>query len=150
MAYRVRARTFVLSLAIAVLAAPLLSIPAASADPSVSLTKDVTVAAPPSSSFAGANSGDGWDVLFYGDRVFNIFHHGSQFVVDCHLQTDGSHCDTVSNVSPWPKTVVSPDPAERIHHARALVGLDRRERRAISTAGRRGPPTGPAAWSAST
>jgi hypothetical protein len=94
----------------AVLAAPLLSIPAANAAPSVSLTKDVTVAAPPSSSFAGANSGDGWDVLFYGDRVFNIFHHGYQFLVDCHLQTDGSHCDTVSGISPWPKTVVSPDP----------------------------------------
>ena len=58
----------------------------------------------------GPNSGDGWDVLFYGDRIFNIFHHGSQFLVDCHLQTDGSHCDTVSSVSPWPKTVVSPDP----------------------------------------
>jgi hypothetical protein len=111
MAYRLRARTVVLSLAIAVVAAPLLSIPIASADAAVSLTKDVTVAAPPSSSFAGANSGDGWDVLFYGDRIFNVFHHGGEFRVDCHEQSDGSHCDTVSSVSPWPKTVVSTSPA---------------------------------------
>ena len=111
MAHRLRARTLVLSLAIAVLGAPLLSIPTAGADAAVSLTKDVIVAAPPSGSFAGANSGDGWDVLFYGERIFNVFHHGWQLSVDCHLQTDGSHCDTVSGVSPWPKTVVSPNPA---------------------------------------
>jgi hypothetical protein len=83
----------------------------AAADTLVSLTKDVTVSAPPSGSFAGADSGDGWDITFYRDRVFNIFHHGSQFVIDCHLQTDGSHCDTVGEISPWPKTVQSPDPA---------------------------------------
>ena len=76
----------------------------------VSLSKDVTVSAPPSGSFAGASTGDGWDVMFYQDRVFNVFHHGSQFFVDCHLQTDGSHCDTVEGVSPWPKLVSSPDP----------------------------------------
>jgi hypothetical protein len=76
----------------------------------VSLIKDVTVSAPPSGSFAGAASGDGWDVMFYRDRIFNLFHHGQYFVLDCHLQTDGSHCDTVGSVSPWPKTVSSPDP----------------------------------------
>ncbi|MDQ1382354.1 MAG: hypothetical protein QOJ71_3073 [Actinomycetota bacterium] len=82
----------------------------AGATSSVSLTKDVTVAAPPSGSFAGAGSGDGWDVLFYQDRAFNVFHHDWQFHIDCHLQSDGSHCDTVDGVSPWPKTVSSSDP----------------------------------------
>jgi hypothetical protein len=76
----------------------------------VSLIKDVIVSAPPSGNFAGASTGDGWDVMFYRDRIFNIFHHGSSFNVDCHLQTDGSHCDTVDTISPWPKTVTSADP----------------------------------------
>jgi hypothetical protein len=82
----------------------------ASATTVVSLTKDVTVSSPPSGSFAGATSGDGWDISFYRDRVFNVFHHGQQFLIDCHLQSDGSHCDTVEGISPWPKTVSSPDP----------------------------------------
>ncbi|MGC9671440.1 fibronectin type III domain-containing protein [Planosporangium sp. 12N6] len=46
---------------------------------------------------------------FYRDRVFNAFHHNStSYMVDCHNQSDGNHCDTVSGTSPWPKTVTGP------------------------------------------
>jgi hypothetical protein len=72
----------------------------------IQLTRDVTFPTPPASTFAGASSGDGWDVQFLGNRIYNVFHHNSSaYRVDCHLQSDGSHCDTVNGVSPWPKTV---------------------------------------------
>lgn len=75
----------------------------ASATSTVPLTKDVTVAAPPSSSFSTATSGDGWDVQFYGSRIFNIFHHNaSAYQIDCHEQSDGSHC---ADGASWPKTI---------------------------------------------
>jgi len=95
---------------IGVIAVQMSAVVPAAASTSVSLTKDVTVGSPPSGSFAGASSGDGWDVLFFGGSIYNIFHHGAQFILDCHSQTDGSHCDTVSGISPWPKTVSSPEP----------------------------------------
>ncbi|HEV7524843.1 MAG TPA: fibronectin type III domain-containing protein [Acidimicrobiia bacterium] len=107
---RARSLALVLCATFGVLAVQASMVAPASAVTSVSLTKDVTVGAPPSSSFVGASSGDGWDVLFFGDSIFNVFHHGSQFVVDCHLQADGSHCDTVGGISPWPKTVSSTEP----------------------------------------
>ena len=76
---------------------------AAHAASTVPLTKDVTVAAPPSASFSAATSGDGWDVQFYGSRIFNIFHHnGSAYQIDCHEQSDGSHC---ADGASWPKTI---------------------------------------------
>ena len=76
---------------------------AASAASTVQLTKDVTVAAPPSSSFSTATSGDGWDVQFYGSRIFNIFHHNAgAYQIDCHEQNDGSHC---ADGASWPKTI---------------------------------------------
>ena len=98
------------SLALAVVFFAGFGVPA-QAQPSttIQLTKEVTVPTPPASTFAGAASGDGWDVQFLGDRIFNVFHHNSNaYQVDCHLQSDGSHCDTVDGVSPWPKTVVDP------------------------------------------
>jgi hypothetical protein len=96
----------------------------AGAATTVTLTKDVTVAAPPSSSFAGASSGDGWDVAFYQDRVFNVFHHSAQYQIDCHLQTDGSHCDTVGGISPWPKTASDPDLGDFTSPAHASGWVD--------------------------
>lgn len=110
MQIRRSALVLVLSTVAGVIGAVPIAAPAG-ATTSVSLTKDIAVAAPPSGNFAGAGSGDGWDVSFYGDRIFNVFHHGSQYIVDCHLQTDGSHCDTVATISPWPKTVSSTDPS---------------------------------------
>ncbi len=75
------------------------SAPASAAPATVDLTRSVTVPTPPSSNFTGATSGDGWDVQFYEDRIFNVFHHNStSYQVDCHLQSDGTHCDTVGGV----------------------------------------------------
>src|SRR5689334_12571225 len=95
---RARSIALVLCSAIAVLTVQFATVLPANAVTSVSLTKDVTVGSPPSGTFAGASSGDGWDVVFSGDSIYNIFHHGTQFVLDCHSQTDGSHCDTVGGI----------------------------------------------------
>lgn len=87
------------------------------------VTKDLTLPAPPSTSFAGASSGDGWDVLFNGARVYNVFHHNaSNFQIDCHLQADGSHCDGTA----WPKTITDTSGATTLHfttpaHASGVV-----------------------------
>lgn len=52
-----------------------------------------TVAPVPSSTFSGSTGGDGWDVFFYDDFVFNIFHHnGGAIVLDCHLRSTGARC----------------------------------------------------------
>lgn len=87
------------------------SAPAQAVTNSVQLTRDVTVPTPPATSFAGATSGDGWDVQFLGDRIFNVFHHNpSVYQVDCHLQATGQHCDAAPDgTSPWPKTVTATD-----------------------------------------
>jgi uncharacterized repeat protein (TIGR01451 family) len=91
-------------LATLVTAASVLSLGSvANAATSVPLTKDVTVAAPPSSTFSSATSGDGWDVQFYGARIYNVFHHNSgAYQIDCHEQSDGSHC---ADGAAWPKTI---------------------------------------------
>lgn len=44
------------------------------------------------SGFSGSSGGDGLNLIFAGDRVFNIFHHNSSLVIDCHLTSDGSAC----------------------------------------------------------
>ena len=52
-----------------------------------------TVAPVPSSSFSGSTGGDGWDVFFYDDFVFNIFHHDNAKIrLDCHLRSTGGRC----------------------------------------------------------
>lgn len=87
------------------------SAPAQAVTSTVQLTRDVMLPTPPATSFAGATSGDGWDVQFLGDRIFNVFHHNSSaYQVDCHLQATGEHCDTAGDgTSPWPKTVTATD-----------------------------------------
>ena len=52
-----------------------------------------TVAAIPSSTFSGSTGGDGWDVFFSDDFVFNIFHHSDNIVLDCHSRTTGARCE---------------------------------------------------------
>lgn len=56
--------------------------------------------APPSSSFAGAQSGDGWGLSFSADKVYNVFHHAQTLQVDCHSQATGASCG-----GGYPKTV---------------------------------------------
>ena len=52
-----------------------------------------------SPSISGAGGGDGWDVFFAGDRVFNIWHHAaadwaspSTLYLDCHNRKTGAAC----------------------------------------------------------
>jgi hypothetical protein len=52
-----------------------------------------TVAPVPASTFTGSTGGDGWDVFFYENYVFNIFHHQNGFVaLNCLLRTTGQLC----------------------------------------------------------
>lgn len=45
------------------------------------------------SNFQGSSGGDGYDLTFAGDRVFNVFHHnGSQIQLDCHIKSTGASC----------------------------------------------------------
>jgi len=40
----------------------------------------------------GATGGDGYDVTFAQDRVYNQFHHNLSVNVQCHLQSNGNSC----------------------------------------------------------
>ena len=51
-----------------------------------------TTSAIPSSAFAGSTGGDGWDVFFSDDKVFNIFHHQDTLVLDCHVIATSTLC----------------------------------------------------------
>jgi hypothetical protein len=45
------------------------------------------------SNFQGSSGGDGYDLTFTNDRVFNVFHHNaSQIQLDCHLKATGASC----------------------------------------------------------
>ncbi|HZQ28985.1 MAG TPA: hypothetical protein VFA94_14915 [Acidimicrobiales bacterium] len=76
--------------------------PVAAADnQKVTYSATITVPAPPASNFAGASGGgDGWAVALTSSQLFNVFHHDSTLIVNCHNQSDASDC--------WsgPKTVV--------------------------------------------
>jgi len=44
-------------------------------------------------SFQGTSGGDGFDLTFAGDRVFNIWHHNATGInLDCHLKATGAAC----------------------------------------------------------
>jgi hypothetical protein len=102
-----RALTFVASLAVvsALALAPVSSATAAPASAVAQLSRTVTVPVAPATSFKGASSGDGWDVQFYGNRIFNVFHHNGRYQIDCHLQVDGTRCDSGNGPSLWPKVL---------------------------------------------
>lgn len=52
-----------------------------------------TVTNVPASTFSGSTGGDGWDVFFYENYVFNIFHHQSNYIaLNCLLRTTGTLC----------------------------------------------------------
>ena len=51
-----------------------------------------TTSSVPSSSFSASTGGDGWDVFFSDDKVFNIFHHAVSTQLDCHLIATGDRC----------------------------------------------------------
>lgn len=45
------------------------------------------------SNFQGSSGGDGYDLTFAADRVFNVFHHNATTIqLDCHLKATGASC----------------------------------------------------------
>ena len=42
--------------------------------------------------FQGSSGGDGYDLTFGGDYVFNIFHHDGALRIDCHVKATGEAC----------------------------------------------------------
>ena len=66
---------------------------ATAAGSTVSYSSTVTIPAPPSSNFAGASAGgDGWAVALTTTQLFNVFHHQTTLMVNCHNQSDASAC----------------------------------------------------------
>jgi uncharacterized protein (DUF2345 family) len=51
-----------------------------------------TLPIPPAQNFVSASGGDGYDVSLYNGRVFNVFHHQRDVIVDCHVQVDATPC----------------------------------------------------------
>jgi len=44
------------------------------------------------SSFTGSTGGDGYDLTFVEDRVYNQFHHSTSIQLQCHLKATGNSC----------------------------------------------------------
>lgn len=45
------------------------------------------------SNFQGSSGGDGYDLTFAGDRVYNVFHHAASSIqLDCHIKATGNSC----------------------------------------------------------
>lgn len=42
--------------------------------------------------FTGGVGGDGFNLTFVGDRVYNVYHHADRIYLDCHLKATGSTC----------------------------------------------------------
>lgn len=85
----------VLSLSATVLLAGVAA-PVGATTTTYSIDRSVSVAP---STFAGATSGgDGYDVGFYQDHIFNVFHHGTSLQVMCVNRDDGSPCVTTGGV----------------------------------------------------
>ncbi len=51
-----------------------------------------TIPVPPASNYAGVGGGDGWDLSFTSDSVYNVFHHQGSLNFACHKQSDASAC----------------------------------------------------------
>ena len=43
-------------------------------------------------SFNGSTGGDGYDLTFVDDRVYNQFHHSTSIQLQCHLKDTGNSC----------------------------------------------------------
>lgn len=54
---------------------------------------------PPAGSFAGSAGGDGYDLGFWDGKVYNVFHHQGEFIVQCHDTQTAVRC------TGYPKTV---------------------------------------------
>ena len=60
-------------------------------------SKSHPVAVSSSSSFTSNGGGDGFNVIFAGQKVFNIYHHTwNSLTLQCHLKSNGDSCYTGS------------------------------------------------------
>lgn len=59
-----------------------------------------TTASIPSSTFSASTGGDGWGVAFMDDYIFNVYHHGYETRLDCHLRSTGVRCLEGTNLYP--------------------------------------------------
>jgi hypothetical protein len=85
---RAAAVAAILPLSLAVLAATPADPASATSGGTVTYSANINVPAPPASNFAGATSGDGWNVGLSPTAVYNVFHHQEFLGVDCHLQAN--------------------------------------------------------------
>lgn len=98
-----------LSVAAAVaMAATTLTSASAALKGKVTYSKPITVPAPPRSLASAAGNGDGFDLSFDGGQIYNVFHHGANLRVDCHVQATGAQCDGFTT----PVTVQGPGPVD--------------------------------------
>ncbi len=73
------------------------TVSAGAIDGTAQLYSSETTSTVPSSTFTASTGGDGWDVFFDDENVYNIFHHQNTLKLDCHLRSTGERC-----VGSWP------------------------------------------------
>ncbi|HLX33008.1 MAG TPA: Ig-like domain-containing protein [Gaiellaceae bacterium] len=99
-----RKRSFVvLLLALAAASALLIgSTGSASATSTVTYSQQETQPIPPAQNYAGSSGGDGYTIALYNGHVYNVFHHATDVIVDCHLQLNAQPCS-----SNFPETITN-------------------------------------------
>lgn len=102
---RIRRATAVAGVVTLVVAAAgsagVLSVQAAAPPEGATVTFGATeiIPAPPAGSFAGSSGGDGYDLVFWNGKAYNVFHHLGEFIVQCHDISTAVRCPG------YPKTV---------------------------------------------
>lgn len=81
-----------------------------------------TSASIPSSTFSASTGGDGWGVAFYDDFVFNMYHHGYQSRIDCHLRSTGARCLEADGL--YPAQITSPSGIDYYSSSRSDLSVD--------------------------
>ena len=57
-----------------------------------------SLASIPATNLSATSNGDGWDVFFSDEKIFNIYHHGDNLQLDCFVRASGARC-TGTNVA---------------------------------------------------
>jgi uncharacterized repeat protein (TIGR01451 family) len=50
------------------------------------------IPAPPAGGFSAALGGDGYNVAFFDNNVYSVYHHNASSIVDCHDKSTGVRC----------------------------------------------------------
>ena len=59
----------------------------------VRISHGFTTGQPPAAQFRGSTKGDGWGLAITSEHVYNLFHHQTNFTVDCHLTATAAECE---------------------------------------------------------